>query len=222
MITSLLRLALAAAMAAGTFLAASPVQAAAAEVELPLSEAVDTLPVAAEDRTGYSRDLFKHWVDADRDGCSTRAEVLLEEAVVAPEVTGRCSITRDTGEWYSLYDGVTVTNAGSLDIDHMVPLAEAWDSGASQWDAQRREEYANDLGDPRALIAVTAKSNRSKSDQDPAEWMVSDEEAVCEYVASWTAVKHRWGLTVDEAEAAALAEAAAGCEDVTVRVTLAS
>lgn len=70
--------------------------AAHAQETLPLQSAV-ALPVADEDRTGYDRDLFNHWIDADRDGCSTRSEVLLEEATTT--VTGRCPISG--GEWYS-------------------------------------------------------------------------------------------------------------------------
>jgi hypothetical protein len=92
----------------------------------------------------------------------TCREALLEEAVAAPEVTGRCTLTAGTGRWYSWYDDTTVTGARALDIDHLVPLAEAYDSGASTWSPERREAYANDLGDPRALVAVTARSNRQK------------------------------------------------------------
>jgi hypothetical protein len=95
--------------------------------------------------------------------------VLLAEAFIAPEQGARCALTG--GEWYSPYDGVYVEAAGGLDVDHMVPLAEAWDSGAGEWSAKEREAYANDFGDDRALIAVTARSNRSKVDQDPATWL---------------------------------------------------
>nr|WP_303708623.1 HNH endonuclease family protein [Kutzneria buriramensis]WKX05988.1 HNH endonuclease family protein [Kutzneria buriramensis] len=160
--------------------------------------------------------MFNHWIDADRDGCSTRAEVLLEEATVAPEVTGRCTLRG--GQWYSWYDDQYVDNARSLDIDHLVPLAEAWDSGASQWTSKRRENYANDLGDERALVAVTARSNRQKSDQDPREWL-PDNAVVCRYVADWTAVKLRWTLTVDPAEQQTLTDLAAGCPNSPVTVT---
>ncbi|WP_031089223.1 HNH endonuclease family protein, partial [Streptomyces sp. NRRL S-15] len=85
-----------------------------------------------------------------------------------PEQGERCALTG--GGWSSYYDEVEVTEARKLDIDHMVPLAEAWDSGAYDWTAERRQAYANDLGAERSLVAVTAKSNRSKSDKDPATW----------------------------------------------------
>ncbi|WP_186319118.1 hypothetical protein [Streptomyces sp. SAJ15] len=93
---------------------------------ITVREAVAELPVAEEDRTGYWRDAFRHWVDADRDGCSTRNEVLIEEAVTPPMVGARCSLAG--GLWHSYYDDVDQASARSLDIDHMVPLAEAWDS----------------------------------------------------------------------------------------------
>ncbi|TCR11406.1 uncharacterized protein DUF1524 [Streptomyces sp. BK205] len=105
---------------------------------------------APESRAGYQRTSFKHWVGADRDGCSTRAEVLIAESLVAPTIEPGCKVT--AGEWRSYYDGVTVTAPSVLDIDHMVPLAEAWDSGASSWTAQRRQDYANDLDAERSLV----------------------------------------------------------------------
>ncbi|WP_432053773.1 HNH endonuclease family protein [Streptomyces sp. bgisy022] len=188
----------------------SPAAAAPAEV-LPLADAVAALPAAAESRDGYSRDAFRHWVDADRDSCNTRMEVLIAESLVEPTVGADCRVT--AGEWLSYYDGVTVTTPGGLDIDHMVPLAEAWDSGASAWTPERREAYANDLDADRSLVAVTARTNRSKADKDPAEWLPPAAGAHCTYTVDWVATKLRWGLTVDDTERAALADLAAGCDD---------
>ncbi|MFC8224144.1 HNH endonuclease family protein, partial [Streptomyces sp. NPDC057362] len=148
------------------------------------------------------------------DGCNTRAEVLIAEAVEPPTVGPRCRLTG--GLWWSYYDQVWVTSASALDIDHMGPLAEAWDSGGSAWSAQRREAYANDLGATASLVAVTARSNWSKSDQDPADWLPPAAEVHCRYVAEWVGTKLRWGLSADEAEVAALGEVAAGCPDRTV------
>lgn len=98
----------------------------------------------------------------------------------------------------------------------MGPLAEAWDSGASTWSAAQREAYANDLGADASLVAVTARSNRSKSDQDPAQWLPPAPEVHCRYVAEWVGTKLRWALSADEAEAEALREVAAGCPNQTV------
>jgi hypothetical protein len=181
-----------------------------------LTSGISAIPVDTESRTGYSRDLFKHWVDADGDGCDTRAEVLIEEADDAPTVGSSCSLSG--GRWYSYYDGVSQTSASSLDIDHMVPLAEAWDSGAGDWSASRREAYANDLGDSRSLVGVTASLNRSKGDQDVAEWLPPINE--CRYVKEWVAVKIRWGLTADSAEKSALSSVASGCTDSAISVTV--
>ncbi|MEV7730208.1 HNH endonuclease family protein [Streptomyces sp. NPDC087917] len=204
-----------------TAASAAPVagERAVAPQIVPIGVAVSALSLAIEDRTGYQRTSFKHWnAGADpSDGCSTRAEVLIAEAVQAPEVGPGCTLTG--GVWWSYYDEREVTPAGALDIDHMVPLAEAWDSGPSSWTAQRREAYANDLGQETSLVAVTARSNRQKSDQDPAEWLPSSAEALCRYAAEWTATKLRWHLSVDELENDTLLNTAAGCGGNTVTDT---
>ncbi|WP_435970196.1 HNH endonuclease family protein [Streptomyces sp. Qhu_M48] len=190
----------------------------AAEV-LNLVDAVEQLPLADEARAGYSRDSFKHWnagLDLS-DGCNTRAEVLLSEAIEAPTVAAGCKLAG--GKWLSYYDGQEVNDPAKLDIDHMVPLAEAWDSGASNWGAKRREAYANDQDAATSLVAVTARTNRSKSDQDPREWMPPLPDSHCRYTSEWVATKLRWGLAVDQAEADALAVYAEACETTVVHYT---
>jgi hypothetical protein len=176
-----------------------------------LRAAVRSLPQAAETPAGYDRDLFKHWVDADGDCQDTREEVLVAESRVPIE---GCTPTR--GEWFSPYDHATWTASSDVDIDHLVPLKEAWDSGARAWSDDRRERYANDLGDPRSLVAVTDNVNQSKGDRDVAEWLPT--YGVCGYVRHWTAVKLRWGLSVDGAERAELVRLARACPNRTVRV----
>ncbi|WP_435279435.1 HNH endonuclease family protein [Streptomyces sp. 1222.5] len=198
---------------------AAPAAAPGNTVALPVQDALAQLPVRLEDRTGYVRTAFKHWVDADKDGCNTRAEVLKAEAVIAPEQINRCSLIG--GAWYSPYDDRYIEGPTGLDIDHLVPLAEAWDSGASAWSAAEREAYANDLGDDRALIAVSAASNRSKADQDPSTWLPPAAGYRCQYVTDWVADKTRWGLSVDTAEQTALTDVLAGCPNAPVTVTLA-
>ncbi|GAA1794411.1 HNH endonuclease family protein [Nocardioides hankookensis] len=194
-----------------------PSAAHAATYSAPLSQAVSSLPVASEVRTGYDRDLFTLWTDADGDGCNTRNEVLIAEAEEAPSVGSGCSLTG--GRWFSYYDGVSQYAPADLDIDHMVPLAEAWDSGARSWSSAKRESYANDLGDYRTLVAVTDSVNQTKSDQDPAEWLPAQQQ--CRYLREWVAVKHRWALSVDSAEKSALTSLASGCDDVTITVEIA-
>ncbi|MEE1931211.1 HNH endonuclease family protein [Streptomyces sp. TRM 70351] len=194
----------------------APAHAAEAARTLPLAEAVTSLPVGPESRDGYDRSAFRHWnTGADpADGCNTRAEVLLAEAVEPPAVGARCRLTG--GTWWSYYDQVRVDSASGLDIDHMVPLAESWDSGASAWTAQRREAYANDQQAAASLVAVTARSNRSKADQDPAGWLPPAAAVHCRYAAEWTATKLRWNLAADAGEVAALRDLAAGCPEQTV------
>jgi ABC-type transport system substrate-binding protein len=171
------------------------------------------LTVAAERRTGYRRQLFRLWIDADGNGCNTREEVLIAEAVLPAKVSASCAIT--DGHWFSPYDGLTFTDASKLDIDHMVPLAEAWDSGAYAWTPALRKAYANDIGVSWALIAVSAASNRSKGDKDPAEWLPPSVGYRCQYVAIWVAIKARWDLAVDPAEKSAIAGETA-CQDTPV------
>ncbi|MFG2546378.1 HNH endonuclease family protein [Streptomyces sp. NPDC048594] len=183
---------------------------------LSLTDAISALPVADESRAGYDRDAFRHWNSGANPsgGCNTRAEVLIAEAVEPPTVGPKCRLTG--GRWWSYYDQVWVTSASGLDIDHMGPLAEAWDSGASTWSAAQREAYANDLGADASLVAVTARSNRSKSDQDPATWMPPAAEVHCRYIAEWVGTKLRWALSADEAEAETLREVATDCPETTV------
>lgn len=192
---------------------ATPAAHAAPAVPQPqqvsLTAAIGRLPVAEESRDGYVRSAFRYWVDDDHDGCSTRAEVLISEARTDPVVKGNCQVTG--GSWFSYYDGKTVTEPHSLDIDHMVPPAEAWDSGASAWSGERREDFANDLDAERSLVAVTAKAKRSKADQDPAEWLPPLADAHCTYAADWISTKLRWKLSADRAEIAALRELAERC-----------
>jgi hypothetical protein len=162
------------------------------------SAVLKALRVRAEVTSGYSRDYFRHWIDADRDGCDTRKEVLLAEARTSPSRYGSCSLSG--GSWWSAYDGVTTTDSSTFDVDHFVPLAEAWGSGAWRWSYSTREAFANDLGFASSLIAVSASSNRSKSDRDPAQWLPPNSNYWCTYATTWIAVKYRWSLTIDRAE----------------------
>jgi hypothetical protein len=162
-------------------------------------------------RAGYDRNkrFGSGFIDANHDGCDARQEVLIAESTTPVQVTQpKCKVT---GTWVSLYDAVTTTNARSLDIDHLVPLAEAWDSGASGWDDVRRLAYANNLDFADHLIAVTAHSNRAKGDQDPATWKPDARSSWCRYAISWTTVKIQWELTADDAELGALRDMLATC-----------
>jgi Protein of unknown function (DUF1524) len=124
-------------------------------------------------------------------------------------VTGS-SCAPTSGRWYSPYDGATWTAASDVDIDHMVPLAEAWQSGAWSWTTSRRQAFANDLTRPQ-LWAVTDNVNQSKSDQDPATWKPSLTSFRCTYAKAWIQVKYSYGLSVDSAEKSALSSMLSTC-----------
>lgn len=175
------------------------------------------LRATSEHYVGYARSLFVHWIDADGDGCDTRDEVLLQESRTTPRTGAGCSVF---GTWRSAYDGKTTTRASTFDIDHMVALKEAWDSGAWAWTRERRQAYANDLGDSRSLRAVSAASNRSKSDKDPAEWVPPLASFRCTYASEWVVVKTRWDLAVDSREKAVLRRLLAPCPTKTLSVAV--
>ena len=166
------------------------------------------LTVRAEaGQSSYDRDLFPHWSTVSSP-CDTRETVLQRDGTGVQVDPSDCSA--DAGSWYSVYDGVWVEDSGSVDIDHIVPLAEAWRSGASGWTTDRRKSFANDLTNPQ-LIAVSASSNRSKGDQDPADWRPTNTSVHCVYVREWIDVKHAYDLAVDSAEKAALQDMLTTC-----------
>jgi hypothetical protein len=178
------------------------------------SAVLGSLTISAETRAGYDRDLFRHWIDADGDGCDTREEVLIEESTTPAQTGTGCRITG--GRWVSAFDGVETLDPSTFDVDHMVPLAEAWDSGARAWSTSTRQAFANDLGYSGSLMAVSASSNRSKSDRDPAEWLPPNSSYRCTYVLTWIAIKYRWSLSVDPVEKGTLQQQITACGDPTV------
>jgi Protein of unknown function (DUF1524) len=178
----------------------------------PVTEALARLRVADETGAeGYEREAFGDGWAATGDGCDTRDQVLADESTVPVTRGGDSGCQVVAGNWVSLYDNYSTPDPGELEVDHMVPLAEAWASGAAAWPADRREAYANDVRRPDALVAVTAATNQSKSDQDPAEWMPSHRDSWCRYVTAWVTQKAAWRLTVDRAEHEALTNVLATC-----------
>jgi hypothetical protein len=188
--------------------------------DLNLKQLLALLRVAPEQRLGYNRDLFPTWSDEDGDGCNTRREVLIAESLTPITVGTGCSL--GGGTWRSLYDGLTFSDPADVSIDHVVALAEAWDSGASAWTPQRRESFANDLGVPWTLIAVSTRSNDEKSDLDPADWLPPNDADRCSFIGDWLAIKVRWRLSVDQREHDTLASLAADCTGTTRPVVLAA
>jgi len=174
-----------------------------------------TIPIELETPDGYDRDLFPLWSDADGNGCDTRDEVLIRDAAGTAEVGASCSVT--TGQWWSVYDAVWLDKASQLDVDHVVALKEAWDSGAKEWDTNRREAFANDLDDPHALIAVSSSSNQQKGAADPSNWLPENPDDRCRYIVAWVIVKARWELFMDQSEHGRIRNLLQGpCEGATI------
>ena len=176
------------------------------------SLAVTVAPIPA-DIPEYSRSQWKHWIDEDGDCQDARQEALISESLV--EVTfeseRKCRVA--TGRWYGAFASIYVEVPGDLDIDHLVPLKNAHDSGGWAWSSARKEQYANYLGDPDHLIAVTKGANRSKGAKGPEEWRPPDEGYWCQYATDWAEVKMEWGLTMTQRETEAVIVMLDTCEE---------
>jgi hypothetical protein len=166
-------------------------------------------------RTGYARAQFGDgWVDTDRNGCSTRDDVLardLQDVAVRPGTHG-CVVA--SGELLDPYSGTRIdfvrgpATSEEVQIDHVVALSNAWQTGAARWDAQQRKAFAND---PLELLAVDGSLNAAKGDGDAATWLPPDAGYRCAYVARQVAVKAVHGLWVTPAEEEAVARVLSTC-----------
>jgi hypothetical protein len=188
--------------------------ARAEEKTLPLRQAIGMLVETKEHvLTKYDRRNFPHWEKSLKyPGCNIRYEVLIDEGK-GVSVSKGCYVS---GKWVSYYDRETFTDPRKLDIDHMVPLHEAWKSGAYAWSAEKRKKYANDTHYPYTLVAVSAGSNRSKGDKDPSSWMPTYNK--CRYIAEWVGVKLHWGLTVDPVEKKVLQTESKNCKNRKIKI----
>eukprot|EP00054_Salpingoeca_dolichothecata_P017165 m.102289 g.102289 ORF g.102289 m.102289 type:complete len:315 (-) comp22333_c0_seq1:141-1085(-) len=163
---------------------------------------VSALPV-------YDRSDWPHWRTIS---CiNTRNAVLAAESLTSPVFSdGGCKVA--SGNWTDVYSNTTgITDPSDLDVDHMVPLKNAHDSGGYQWDREKKRDYANDLSDPDHLIAVTQASNRGKAASGPEAWMPSDQSYWCTYIVLWVQIKHRWNLTATTAEWEAVKSTLSAC-----------
>ncbi|WP_437112275.1 HNH endonuclease family protein [Streptomyces cinnamoneus] len=183
--------------------AAPPTPPDAATVRTQLSQ-LTVKPEGSMD--GYSRSKFPHWA-TQYGQCNTR-EVVLKRDGQDVEQDAKCAAV--SGTWFSPYDGATWHDAQDIDIDHIVPLAQAWRSGANTWTTEQRKAFANDLTHSQ-LIAVTDRVNQEKGDKDPAQWMPPLKSYACTYARMWVSVKYDYKLTVDSAEKTALAGILNGC-----------
>lgn len=184
--------------------------------------ALDTLRVVSRvtpQKAGYVRSAFgTRWVDTDGNGCNQRDDVLLRDGVPGTVLVvrqGACAHDVVAGEWVDPYTGAGLVfddlkdqaQAQGVQIDHVVPLAEAWVSGAAEWSDDQRRSFANDLGE---LLAVDGPTNASKGDGDPAAWRPK-KKYQCDYARRWIGIKQTWNLALDESEKRALSEMLAYC-----------
>lgn len=183
--------------------AAAPGVPSAALAQVQLAELVVAEPGS---EAGCSRDRFAHWTTGP-DGCTTRETTLRRDGSGVTTDPG-CTVTG--GTWESPYDGATATDPADIDIDHVVPLAEAWRSGAAGWSDDRRADFANDLDRP-ALLAVTSSVNQSKADLPPDLWQPPAAGYRCTYARMWIGTKTNWELSVTTTEKVALSGSLDGC-----------
>ena len=219
-------------------MAATPLQTATPQIDISSTPQTGTLPLATptpptEPRSDptpagrpiltlviapiptnipdYDRGEWRHWIDIDGDCQNARHEVLIEESVVEVTFTNERQCTVATGRWIAPFAGVVVETARSLDVDHMVPLANAHRSGGWQWNSDQKRDYANVLDYAGHLIAVTASANRSKGARGPDEWRPEDQLYWCQYAVDWVTIKSTWELSATEQEWDALDEMLDSC-----------
>jgi hypothetical protein len=166
---------------------------------------------------GYSREEFPHWSDArefgwklsggtpDPESCDARDAALIRDGR-EERVDAYCDVA--SGSWFDPYGGQTYADPEDIDIDHIVPLANAWRSGASSWDTVKRESFANV---PRDLLSVDDGLNQSKGDKGPEAWKPPRKAYWCVYAKRWIGIKHYWDLSVTDAERSALKQMLGRC-----------
>lgn len=162
---------------------------------------LDSLTVAAKGpQDGYDRSLFPHWNVVDSP-CTARQVVLQRDG---HDVVTDDSCQPTAGSWWSAFDDEWVYDVpGDISVDHMVPLSEAWKTGAADWSTSQRADFANDV-DSSQLWLATPSSNGSKGDKDPSEWMPDNTSVHCDYVKSWINVKYEYDLTITSEEESTL------------------
>ncbi len=159
----------------------------------------------------YYREHWKHWVDENGDCHDTRQEVLISRSVQSVSYKeGGCKVEK--GKWTDPYDAEEFTQPSELDIDHMVPLKNAHESGGCDWDSEKKKGYANFLGNSYHLMPVKSSENRSKSDKSPDQWKPSNKDYYCTYAKNWISIKKDWGLSITNKEKTALEDMLSECK----------
>jgi Protein of unknown function (DUF1524) len=183
----------------------------AATAKARLAELADGAPGTL---AGYTRDCEKGqacvfgqpWLDVDGDGCDQRSQVLARDLVNVQRKPGRCAVT--DGTLNDPYTGETITSVSKIQIDHVVPLAEMWRTGAANWTQEQRAQAANNLGN---LVAVKGTTNQQKGDKTPDLWLPPNAGYHCNYARIYVTTKLTYKFTVTVPERAALTKALGTC-----------
>ncbi|MEA2622649.1 MAG: hypothetical protein QOH61_1559, partial [Chloroflexota bacterium] len=147
---------------------------------------------------GYSPRLYPHWLDPDRNGCDAREDTLIRDGTNVKRGP-QCAIR--SGIWVDQYSGRTYRAPRSLAADHLVPLANAWRSGARRWTRARRTQYAND---PLVLVVTSTQLDRQKGNRSPGQWKPPSRGNWFAYAERWIRIKSKYHLAVTRSERAAL------------------
>jgi hypothetical protein len=162
-------------------------------------------------KTGYARSQFPHWSDPDRNGCDARNDTLKRDLTNITYKVGTRDCKVIAGQLLDPFSGKVITFSATkvvIDIDHVVALSNAWQTGAAYFDKNKRSQIAND---PLNLLAVDSKLNRQKGDGDAATWLPPSKAFRCEYVARQVAVKAKYGLWVTQPEKVAIGKILSTC-----------
>ena len=209
-------LALVAVLIVSAFVPAVP-RVSGAQAATPAEKLAELRVRPAGSMDGYSRDLFPHWSDAqtygwtlpagtpDPGSCDARDAALIRDGR-DEMVSDGCYVER--GRWFDPYTGGTYYSPSDIDVDHVVPLANAWRSGAASWTTARRERFANV---PLDLLSVEDNANASKGDKGPEAWKPPRSAYHCAYSKKWISIRHYWSLSVTSAEKSALKQMLGTC-----------
>ena len=202
---------------------ATPAQAGSFSkaTEVSASSVLSTLPVKGRaPKTGYTRDQFgPAWADVDRNGCDTRNDMLKRDLnnIVFRAKTQNCVV--ESGTLQDRYSGETINfirgNITSMEvqIDHVVAISNAWQTGAFKLTLAQRTALAND---PMNLFAVKGRLNSQKGDGDAATWLPPVKSFRCTYIAQQIAVKAKYSLWVTPPEKEAMVRILSGCPKQTL------
>jgi hypothetical protein len=154
----------------------------------------DSTELRAEEK--YSRKLYKHWSDKNKDCLDTRAEILRKRSLI-PVATKKKGCKIVSGAWDDYYFNEKLYTAKQVDIDHLIPLKNAHLNGASEWTSQEKEIFAND---PENLVITNKRYNRSKGAKGIDKWLPIEKPYACKYVRDWVKIKKKYGLNLSEPE----------------------